>query len=206
MITSRRSGLKLAKCLVLPMMRNQAMKSWHSAEQWMLGSVVPALMAAACIWLLLGPIPMAIAYFTATALLIALLLVSLIMTRLIWNTRRQLAAALQGRARAEQAERELRLAVNTIPALVWSATPNGSRDFHSQRWLEFTGLGADEADSEGWIAALHPQDSAAVVEKWRLICRSIIDGHGGRLSVSGNVGPGATFQFTLPLPREDNPP
>jgi len=30
------------------------------------------------------------------------------------------------------------------------------------------------------------------------ICRSIIDGHGGRIWASRDVGPGATFQFTLP--------
>jgi signal transduction histidine kinase len=31
------------------------------------------------------------------------------------------------------------------------------------------------------------------------ICRSIIEAHGGRISVVNNDGPGATFQFTLPL-------
>jgi signal transduction histidine kinase len=34
------------------------------------------------------------------------------------------------------------------------------------------------------------------------ICRSIIDAHGGRMWASRNVGPGATFQFTLPAHPE----
>ena len=37
-------------------------------------------------------------------------------------------------------------------------------------------------------------------------CRSIVDAQGGRLAVSGNVGPDAAFQFTLPLRGEDDPP
>ncbi|WP_456759600.1 PAS domain-containing sensor histidine kinase [Bradyrhizobium sp. USDA 4011] len=36
------------------------------------------------------------------------------------------------------------------------------------------------------------------------ICRSIVEAHRGRLSVSRNIGPGTTFQFTLPLRQENH--
>jgi signal transduction histidine kinase len=32
------------------------------------------------------------------------------------------------------------------------------------------------------------------------ICQSIVEAHGGRIWASRTAGPGATFQFTLPLP------
>ena len=87
---------------MLPMMRNQTMKSWRSAEQWLLGSMVLALAMAAFIWLVLGPAPAAPAYLTAVVLLIASLLASLIMMLRVGTTRRQMEAVLHGRARAEQ--------------------------------------------------------------------------------------------------------
>ena len=84
------------------MMRNQTMKSWQPAEQWLLGGTVLALVAAVCIWLVLGPAPRAPAYWTAIALLVASLLALLIMMRLAGSTRRQVEVALQGGMGAEQ--------------------------------------------------------------------------------------------------------
>ena len=84
------------------MMRNQTMKSWRSAEQWLLGGMALALAMAAFIWLVLGPAPAAPAYLTAVLLLIASLLASLIMMRRVGTTRRQMEAVMHGRTRAEQ--------------------------------------------------------------------------------------------------------
>ena len=71
------------------------------------------------------------------------------------------------RREAEQARISLGDLIETIPGLIWSALPDGSRDFHSRRWLEFTGLSSDEATGDGWIAVFHREDRALVVDSWR---------------------------------------
>ena len=61
----------------------------------------------------------------------------------------------------------LRLAVDTIPGLVWSAQPNGHFDFMNQRWLDYTGLTLDQAVGAGWETAIHPDDLPRLLEQWR---------------------------------------
>jgi PAS domain S-box-containing protein len=53
---------------------------------------------------------------------------------------------------------DIRLVVDTIPTLAWSAGPDGSAEFHNQRWLDYTGLSAKQALGSGWQAAIHPDD------------------------------------------------
>src|SRR5271166_4611239 len=72
------------------------------------------------------------------------------------------------RKASEEAQASQKALIDTMPALVWSALPDGSHDFHSRRWLEFSGLSAAEAAGDDWIAAFHPDDRAKVVDKWRM--------------------------------------
>ena len=62
---------------------------------------------------------------------------------------------------------ELALVVDTIPALVWSALPDGSRDFISRRWLEYTGLSPKDGLGWGWTGVIHPEDRDAFVDEWK---------------------------------------
>src|ERR1700722_1203989 len=71
-------------------------------------------------------------------------------------------AALQAEAKAARAEREIRLVTDTIPALVWSAAPDGAVEYFNQRWLTYTGLTFEQARGWGFIDAYHPEDRTSV--------------------------------------------
>jgi len=64
-------------------------------------------------------------------------------------------------------ERELRLVIDTIPAMSWSTLPNGSNDYCSKGWMEYTGAKPGTEFDYGWAEAFHPEDRAAHLAKWR---------------------------------------
>jgi PAS domain S-box-containing protein len=101
------------------------------------------------------------------ALVIVFLLTPLTVTGLVRRARKLTEAALQAEVLAKQAERELRLAVNTIPALVWSALPDGSLDFINQRWEEI-GFSLDDLRGSEWINVLYPDERRDVADRWRI--------------------------------------
>src|SRR5271166_2607658 len=69
-------------------------------------------------------------------------------------------------AERKRAETELRLAIDTIPALVWTTLPDGSLDFINRRWAEL-GLSLDDLRGSEWSAAIHPDERTGVMYKWR---------------------------------------
>jgi PAS domain S-box-containing protein len=87
-----------------------------------------------------------------------------------WKARTELEKAFeeikQRTEAARRSERELRDVVNTVPAHVWSTSPEGQVDFVNDRWLQFTGLALDEAFGWKWEAVVHPDDRTRVVADW----------------------------------------
>jgi len=71
-----------------------------------------------------------------------------------------------------RAEDRLRLALDTIPALLHSAEADGSLDYFNQRWLDYLGVSLDDIKGWGWISKIHPDDVDAFVKEWRSSLRT----------------------------------
>ena len=63
-------------------------------------------------------------------------------------------------------ERELRLLVDTIPTLVWTAGPEGDIEYVNKRVLEYLGATLDEIIGNGWVEKVHPDDVAFKTRTW----------------------------------------
>lgn len=61
----------------------------------------------------------------------------------------------------------LQLLINSIPALIHTGLPDGYLDYFNQTWLNYVGLSLEDLQGWKWTAAIHPEDVAARVEKWR---------------------------------------
>jgi PAS domain S-box-containing protein len=66
-----------------------------------------------------------------------------------------------------RSQRELRGVINTVPAHVWSASPDGTVDFVNGRLLEFVGLSSDDILGWNWESVLNPDDRAKFDTDWR---------------------------------------
>jgi PAS domain S-box-containing protein len=83
---------------------------------------------------------------------------------------------IDDRKRAEDAirasERNLDQIINAVPALAWSARPDGPAEFFNRHYLDYMGLSADEAQGWGWTTAIHPDDLCEMAAAWRAIVAS----------------------------------
>jgi formate hydrogenlyase transcriptional activator len=60
---------------------------------------------------------------------------------------------------------ELRSFIDRVPALAWSALPDGSLDFFNQRFRDYTGFSSDQLYGSEWKSAVH-RDDIQQLETW----------------------------------------
>ncbi len=77
---------------------------------------------------------------------------------------------IEERKQAEEAlrasELELSLIVETMPGLVWCASPEGELTYMNPRITQYLGASQDELLQGGWARFVHSEDAGRVVEAW----------------------------------------
>ncbi|MER8634241.1 PAS domain-containing protein [Mesorhizobium opportunistum] len=74
-------------------------------------------------------------------------------------------------------ERNLQLTIDTIPAMAWSATPDGSADFFNKHYQDFVGLSLDRLQGMSWIDTVFQDDVDGLLAAWHVMQ---VTGQGGQ--------------------------
>src|SRR5438270_7472490 len=61
---------------------------------------------------------------------------------------------------------DLQKLIETIPAMVVCALPDGSVEFTNRAWQEFTGGSLQQLKGSGWQTVIHPDDVSRFAEEW----------------------------------------
>src|SRR6266404_3204946 len=72
----------------------------------------------------------------------------------------------------KSADERLRLVVDTTPALLHSARPDGYTDFLNKGWLDYLGLRFEDVRGWCWDRIIHPEDIARVGDYWKSMLAS----------------------------------
>ena len=86
----------------------------------------------------------------------------------------------------KKSQDRLQLVIDTIPAMVWSALPDGSTDFVSESWVKYHGFSLEDIARHDWEVAIHPDDLARARETGR-----------------ANIAAGKPFEYELRSRRAD---
>jgi PAS domain S-box-containing protein len=78
-----------------------------------------------------------------------------------------ITATTQAVEALRRSEEHLREVIETIPAMAWTALPDGSIDFVSRSWLEYMDFSMEEWLGTGRQAAIHPDDIERTAQKWQ---------------------------------------
>ena len=56
---------------------------------------------------------------------------------------------------------------DSMPQIVWTATPDGQVDYYNKQWYTFTGYTESDQGDHTWIPILHPDDVQPCLDSWQ---------------------------------------
>jgi PAS domain S-box-containing protein len=62
---------------------------------------------------------------------------------------------------------DIEVLVDSIPALIHTARPDGHLDYFNKPWLEYLGVTLDKVTGWNWTTFIHPEDLEGILTKWR---------------------------------------
>lgn len=86
-------------------------------------------------------------------------------TRIVGSTTDITAQKQQEKDFREQ-ELFLQNITDNVPVLLWTALPDGTMDFVSQPWINYTGLDLAVVNQQGWQDLIHPDELVETVNRW----------------------------------------
>ena len=69
-------------------------------------------------------------------------------------------------AELERTRTELREMADSMPQIVWTATPDGKLDYLNRGWMDYCGTDFMANPAEAWAAAIHPEDLEPTQRRW----------------------------------------
>jgi PAS domain S-box-containing protein len=82
------------------------------------------------------------------------------------NIMRTMATSGHGSGPSER-NPDLRLVINSTPALIHTGLADGYLDFFNQTWLQYVGRSLEDLEGWRWTTSIHPEDVHEIVDKWR---------------------------------------
>ena len=76
------------------------------------------------------------------------------------------------RSQLERSLSRLQILVEALPEIVWTGLPDGSLDFHNQRWFDYTHKTREESLGWKWKSVLHPEDLPLYLQNWNKAFKS----------------------------------
>ena len=80
---------------------------------------------------------------------------------------REISEQKRAETALRQSEERYRFLAESMPQMVWTATPDGALNYVSGQVTAYFAMAAEDLLGAGWLQGVHPDDRAFAVERWR---------------------------------------